>query len=314
MSIVNVGDRSSPCSRSASRPLSAPPADSRATGRSGLPPITISPTLAGAIAKRVARDVPVAEIRTAKLGEVLRACCRGRSPNRISRGSTAFRIAAVFGGCLSRTCQLPPGIQRMIGSASDSCRRALAHRLSRSASSPASLAICSAFDGSARPRSSLSAPPACSDPHWRAGTAKHAPVRTRSGCCNWARSVASSFALRTRIVGIVNERLLIARAAQVAGQGVVVARRDGVELVVVAAGAGDGLAQERLAEHVDLVVDPVGLLLADIDRRLLSFAASRRSRWPGSTRSFRRLGGGAAAAPGRRPDARRRTGRRADRR
>src|SRR5205823_5787329 len=48
--------------------------------------------------------------------------------------------------------------------------------------------------------------------------------------------------------------------------------RDGVELVVVTAGAGDGVSQECLAQHVDLVIDAVGLLLADVHWRLLALA------------------------------------------
>ena len=47
------------------------------------------------------------------------------------------------------------------------------------------------------------------------------------------------------------------RAAEDAEQGVVVLRRDGVELVVVAAGAGDRRRLERLGQRVDLVVDQV---------------------------------------------------------
>ena len=62
------------------------------------------------------------------------------------------------------------------------------------------------------------------------------------------------------------------RALQVAGQGVVVLRGDRVELVVVAAGAGDGQAQEGLGEDVDLVVDAVRLVLADVDRRMRPLA------------------------------------------
>ena len=49
------------------------------------------------------------------------------------------------------------------------------------------------------------------------------------------------------------------RAVEDAGQGVVVGRRDRVELVVVAAGAAERQAQERLADRVDLLVDDVHL-------------------------------------------------------
>ena len=51
---------------------------------------------------------------------------------------------------------------------------------------------------------------------------------------------------RLQPLGRIDERLLVARALQVAGQGVVVLGRDGVELVIVAAGATDGQRQKRL--------------------------------------------------------------------
>ena len=38
--------------------------------------------------------------------------------------------------------------------------------------------------------------------------------------------------------------------------------------MVVATGTGDGQAQERLGHHVEPVVHPVGLVLANIDRRV----------------------------------------------
>src|SRR4051812_41085506 len=69
----------------------------------------------------------------------------------------------------------------------------------------------------------------------------------------------------------IDECLLIARAAQIAGERVVIASRNGVELMVVAAGAGDGLPQKRFAYTIELIVDAVGLVLANIDRRLLPF-------------------------------------------
>ena len=49
-------------------------------------------------------------------------------------------------------------------------------------------------------------------------------------------------------------------------QAVVIAGGDGVELVVVAARAGHGQAQESLRKDVHLVVDPIGLILQGIDR------------------------------------------------
>ena len=51
------------------------------------------------------------------------------------------------------------------------------------------------------------------------------------------------------------------RVLQDAGQGVVVFRRDRIELVVMAAGAADRLGQEGLAERVELLVDDVHLEL-----------------------------------------------------
>ena len=49
-----------------------------------------------------------------------------------------------------------------------------------------------------------------------------------------------------------------------AREGVVVLRDNGIELVVVAAGARESRRQERACEHVDLVGDAVGLILADV--------------------------------------------------
>src|SRR5947207_10479468 len=47
------------------------------------------------------------------------------------------------------------------------------------------------------------------------------------------------------------------RTGQDAVEGVIVGCRNGVELVVMAAGAGDGEALKRLAQSVDLVIDDV---------------------------------------------------------
>ena len=60
--------------------------------------------------------------------------------------------------------------------------------------------------------------------------------------------------------------LPVARTQDESGQRVIILAADGVELVVVAAGAGDGQAQERLGEDIDLVIDPVAFVLADIHR------------------------------------------------
>jgi hypothetical protein len=60
--------------------------------------------------------------------------------------------------------------------------------------------------------------------------------------------------------------LAVAARLHHASDGVVVLVGEGVELVVVAAGAAEGHAQKRLAEGVDPVVHAVGLVLADVDR------------------------------------------------
>src|SRR5262249_39543691 len=53
---------------------------------------------------------------------------------------------------------------------------------------------------------------------------------------------------------------------------VIILRGDGVELVIVTAGAGHGQAEERLGQHIDLVVEAVGLILANVHRRMHFFA------------------------------------------
>ena len=65
-----------------------------------------------------------------------------------------------------------------------------------------------------------------------------------------------------RQVGLIRED---AAAEEEARQAVVVGRRDRVELVVVAAGAGDRQAQEAPADRVDLVIDDVGQPLRPVD-------------------------------------------------
>ena len=57
--------------------------------------------------------------------------------------------------------------------------------------------------------------------------------------------------MRIQTLGHVDRRATGTRRADDAKQRVVVALADRVELVIVAAGAGDGQAQERLAEDVD---------------------------------------------------------------
>ena len=68
---------------------------------------------------------------------------------------------------------------------------------------------------------------------------------------------------RARLVALDDADRAVARlgAAEDAGQGVVVLLRDRVELVVVAAGAGDREPEERLRRRVDLLVDHVHLEL-----------------------------------------------------
>ena len=64
----------------------------------------------------------------------------------------------------------------------------------------------------------------------------------------------------------------MARAAQETRQGVIVFLRDRVELVIMTTGTGDREAQEGLGDHIDLVVDPPHLVLADVHRRMRSLA------------------------------------------
>ena len=63
-------------------------------------------------------------------------------------------------------------------------------------------------------------------------------------------------------------RLPVAAADEEALQAVVIALRDGVELVVVAARARDGEAEERLGHHVEAVVHAVALVLPDVHGRM----------------------------------------------
>src|SRR5205085_10842805 len=70
-------------------------------------------------------------------------------------------------------------------------------------------------------------------------------------------------------LGGVNEGLLVAGAFEITGEGVIVARRDRIKLVVMTARAGNRLRQERFAQDINLVIDDIGLLLADIDWGLL---------------------------------------------
>ena len=60
--------------------------------------------------------------------------------------------------------------------------------------------------------------------------------------------------------------LLPARAFDDAEQAVVILLLDGIELVIVATGAGDRQAEECFGHDIDLVIDAIGLILANIDR------------------------------------------------
>ena len=66
----------------------------------------------------------------------------------------------------------------------------------------------------------------------------------------------------------IEHRLLTARALQIAAERVVIRLADRIKLVIVASRAGDRQAKKRLAENVDLIVQPIALMLADIDRRV----------------------------------------------
>ena len=71
---------------------------------------------------------------------------------------------------------------------------------------------------------------------------------------------------------VVEERPLKACALEIAGKSVVILGRDSVELVVVAAGASNGHRQKGLGKDVDLIVEMIGLIAADVHRRVLGFA------------------------------------------
>ncbi len=66
--------------------------------------------------------------------------------------------------------------------------------------------------------------------------------------------------------------LPVAAAQEEAAEGVVILRTDGIELVVVTSRAGHGQAQERLGEHVELVVQPLAFVLPDVHGRMILLA------------------------------------------
>ena len=79
------------------------------------------------------------------------------------------------------------------------------------------------------------------------------------------RELRGDFAMRLHC----GERgLAIGAADEETGERVVVALGDGIELVVVAAGAGDGHAEEGFRHHVEAVVHAVALVLADVHGRM----------------------------------------------
>ena len=101
----------------------------------------------------------------------------------------------------------------------------------------------------------------------------------------------------------------VARAGEDAVEGVIVLARDRVELVVVAAGAGDRQAEDRLAQRVDRVLDRQVVVVLRVEAEAAGdgqeaggddprVAASRvRVRQPGRRRSAR---GGTGRRAGRR--------------
>src|SRR5438477_615023 len=60
-------------------------------------------------------------------------------------------------------------------------------------------------------------------------------------------------------------------AKGIAGEGVVIPGGNSVELVIVAARAGDSEAKERLGENVDHVVAPLSAVQTNVDGRMFPF-------------------------------------------
>src|SRR6185369_4456444 len=67
------------------------------------------------------------------------------------------------------------------------------------------------------------------------------------------------------------------RAFEDAAQRIIISRRNRIELVIVAAGAGDGQAEECLAEDVDAAVHLFGADLAQVGRSIPLLAQSEQS-------------------------------------
>ena len=108
--------------------------------------------------------------------------------------------------------------------------------------------------------------------------------------------------------GRVEEGQGVAGAGEDAVEGVIIPGGDRVELVVVAAGAGQGQAEERLAQDVDLAVVLGRPVLAEVDRRVDPLVEPVEA---GPQHRLVGTGDGVAARPragGRPRGARRRTG------
>ena len=115
----------------------------------------------------------------------------------------------------------------------------------------------------------------------------------RRARCSGVRTSAANLQNCDRL-RIGQKRELLPRAAEEPRQRVIVAGADRVEFVVVAAGTGDAQTKERLAQHVDLVVELVALLDSQIDGRVKRLARTTRTPSPRPTRSCGRGNRGAA--------------------
>ena len=62
--------------------------------------------------------------------------------------------------------------------------------------------------------------------------------------------------------------LPVVAALQKSGQRVVIGRGDGIEFVIVTSGACHRDSQKRLRHHIDHVVETIGFVFPNIDRRM----------------------------------------------
>ena len=76
---------------------------------------------------------------------------------------------------------------------------------------------------------------------------------------------------RFESAGWVNKGILVAGTLEIASERIIVARGDGIELMIMAAGAGDGLAEKGFAEDIDLTIDDIRLFLPNVHRGLTAF-------------------------------------------